>query len=614
MSSAIVLLAAVLISLNHIQTSGYLVKFAERQMLLATDALMSRTEAFFQPVEGTLDAVDHALMRAWHSDQRSYPVDFFETAERRIATSPHIFNVFAGFPDGRYIRTGGSTPAIKRMAGIPRDVDAKWIRGSLYHERSEWSYLPRTERNWRHNEMGGVDFDPRDRAWYQAAAYADAPVWGDPLIGRNGLPVLTVSQAIYDPERALRGIVGVAVGLADLASFLAKLKPTENTLAFITRPDGRLIAHPTLSTLRAGASSSDLTINFSYDKNHGEHLVERSMVAEVEPDRGTVHFQTDEQTFIGVAHSFRSASGVEAVLYAGAPAMDFIGFAVRANYVTVALSSVVFLVTILLVLRMSQSLAAPIEDLARLAGDVKRKGVTDVPAHMGSFVREIDDAGSAFNAMVEGLREREMIRGLFGRFVPEKIAAELIKTKGALEPIATHGTVLFADIEGFTSMTERLGPSAVVHVLNEYFSAASKIIEAHRGVITQFQGDAIIAVYNVPVRDPRDAFHAVSTAMELLREVSECTYAGERLKIRIGISTGEVLAGNVGSVGRLTYTVHGDTVNLAARLEAMNKKLGTRILISADTRAALARAFRWTAVTARYGFKARLRLCCEGSG
>jgi class 3 adenylate cyclase len=199
-------------------------------------------------------------------------------------------------------------------------------------------------------------------------------------------------------------------------------------------------------------------------------------------------------------------------------------------------------------------------------------------------VREIDDAGMAFNAMVEGLRERETIRNLFGRFVPEDVAAELIENKGALEPVESTCTVLFTDIEGFTSMTERLGPSAVVDVLNDYFSVAAGIIEAHCGVITQFQGDSIIAVYNVPVSDPQHASNAVRTALELLRVARERTYAGEQLEIRVGMNTGDVVAGNVGAEGRLTYTVHGDAVNLAARLEAMNKELGTRILVSADTR------------------------------
>ncbi len=584
-TSAMVLLAAVLITLNYTQTSEYLVEFAERQILLATDAVVGRTEAFFQPVRAALDAAAEVPLVAEGSGRPpAHAEKFFEAAEKRIAASPQIFNVFMGFPDGTYIRTGGSTPGVKRMAGIPGSVDPRWIRGTLNRDRSDWAYLARGAETWQDVEAGPVDFDARTRGWYRAALERDEPTWGDPLIGRNGLAVLTVSQAVYGPGKELRGVVGVAVGLADLASFLRGLKPSEHTIAFITRPGGRLIAHPELSAQRDGARSAGLTVNFAEDSARDHYPVEHAMVARVESDSAPTIFRIRDQEFIGVAHPFRSATGVEAVLYAGAPTMDFIGFAVRANYVTLAVSSVMFLVMMLVALRISRSLAAPIEELAQLASSVGRKGVMDVRSHAGSFVREIDEAGAAFNAMVEGLRERETIRTLFGRFVPEEVAAELIANKGTLEPVATRGTILFADIEGFTHMTERLGPSAIVGVLNDYFSVAAEIIEAHRGVITQFQGDAIIAVYNVPVSDARAAVHAVRTAIELLRAVGERTYAGEQLKIRVGINTGDLVAGNVGSEGRLTYTVHGDAVNLAARLEAMNKELGTRILVSAETR------------------------------
>lgn len=114
-----------------------------------------------------------------------------------------------------------------------------------------------------------------------------------------------------------------------------------------------------------------------------------------------------------------------------------------------------------------------------------------------------------------------------------------------------------------------------------------EILEQHGGVVTQFQGDAILATFNVPVSDPAHASHAVRAADAMLTSVAGSEYAGERLNIRIGINTGNVVAGAIGARGRLNYTVHGDAVNLAARLEAMNKEFGTRLLISDFTAAQL---------------------------
>lgn len=179
--------------------------------------------------------------------------------------------------------------------------------------------------------------------------------------------------------------------------------------------------------------------------------------------------------------------------------------------------------------------------------------------------------------------ERRSVTDMFGRHVPKAIADMMILDKGALEPIECEATVLFADIAGFTRLTEKLGPSGITNVLNAYFDDATETVSRHGGVITQFQGDAILAIFNVPVTDPVHAQNALAAAEELSRSTDLKTYGGESLSIRIGINSGDLIAGNVGGGGRQTYTVHGDTVNMAARLEAMNKEFGTRILLSEAT-------------------------------
>lgn len=122
-----------------------------------------------------------------------------------------------------------------------------------------------------------------------------------------------------------------------------------------------------------------------------------------------------------------------------------------------------------------------------------------------------------------------------------------------------------------------------VAVLNTFFSEMVRILERYGRVVTQFQGDAILATFNVPVTDADHAGNAVRATLEMQRHVETGEFAGERLRIRIGINTGTVVAGAVGADERLSYTVHGDAVNLAARLESLNKEFGTRILASEHT-------------------------------
>ncbi|HET7366088.1 MAG TPA: adenylate/guanylate cyclase domain-containing protein, partial [Burkholderiales bacterium] len=171
-------------------------------------------------------------------------------------------------------------------------------------------------------------------------------------------------------------------------------------------------------------------------------------------------------------------------------------------------------------------------------------------------------------------------RNTLGQYVPDAIARRLLAAHGRLEPVEAKATVLMCDIEGFAALTDALGPRRVFEFLNAYFERVVAAVEAHGGVVTQFQGDAILVVFNLPLPDRDHAAQALRAALEIVRACDEQAFAGVRTRNRIGISTGRVVAGAVGSSGRLSYTVHGNAVNLAARIELLNKDYGTRILLT----------------------------------
>ena len=198
-------------------------------------------------------------------------------------------------------------------------------------------------------------------------------------------------------------------------------------------------------------------------------------------------------------------------------------------------------------------------------------------------------ARKTLRRQLEAERDRAAISGIFGRFVPRAVVDAMITGDGALAPIEREATVLFADIAGFTAMTERAGPVRTVEILNAYFDEVTRIIGEHNGIVTQFQGDAVLATFNVPVADAQHAVNAFEAARAMLACVSTHEFSGERIRIRIGINTGPLVAGNVGGGGRQSYTVHGDAVNLAARLEALCKEHDTSLLLSATTAKALPR-------------------------
>ncbi len=180
-------------------------------------------------------------------------------------------------------------------------------------------------------------------------------------------------------------------------------------------------------------------------------------------------------------------------------------------------------------------------------------------------------------------QERATISEAFGRFVPRAVADALIKDRGTLAPVEREATVLFADIADFTAMTEEAGPQRIVEVLNAYFDAVTRIISERSGVVTQFQGDAVLATFNVPLADSEHARNALDAAVAIRALTSSREFGDMAVRARVGVCTGQVVAGSVGGGGRESYTVHGDTVNLAARLEALNKEHGTEILVAGST-------------------------------
>jgi class 3 adenylate cyclase len=183
----------------------------------------------------------------------------------------------------------------------------------------------------------------------------------------------------------------------------------------------------------------------------------------------------------------------------------------------------------------------------------------------------------------EVTEQLKFIREIFGKYVPESVAKQIVASKGMLEPKQLKATILFTDIENFTTTAESIPPKQVVQMLSEYFPAVIEPITRHGGVVNQFQGDAMLVTFNVPIEDPLHAEKAVKAASEIQEVLKGQTFAGVELRTRIGINTGDVIAGNVGAGDRINYTVYGDAVNVAARIEQLNKELGTLVLISEST-------------------------------
>ena len=198
-------------------------------------------------------------------------------------------------------------------------------------------------------------------------------------------------------------------------------------------------------------------------------------------------------------------------------------------------------------------------------------------------------AGVAWQFFVEG-REKRAVKRLFSRYLSRDVYEQVLANPALAELGGNRRemSVLFSDIRGFTAMTEKGQPEAIVAMLNQYFSRMVDIVFAHRGTLDKFVGDMVMALYGAPLDDADHADHAVQTALAMVAELERLNEEWARsgrppMDIGIGINSGEMIAGNIGAEAIRSYTVIGDNVNLGSRLESLNKDYGTRIIVSQFT-------------------------------
>jgi adenylate cyclase len=196
-----------------------------------------------------------------------------------------------------------------------------------------------------------------------------------------------------------------------------------------------------------------------------------------------------------------------------------------------------------------------------------------------------------FEASIAAATARDRVTNLFGQHVSPQVVERLLSSGSGATSETRHAAVMFVDFRNFTGAARERKPAEVVERLDDAFAVLVEILDRHAGIVNKFLGDGFLALFGAPIEDPQAAQRAVAAAREMLTAMGQNNAGNDwHLKIGIGIHMGDVVAGNVGSPRRKEYTVMGDTVNFAARLEALNKEFGSQLLISAAIRNALGEA------------------------
>jgi adenylate cyclase len=396
----------------------------------------------------------------------------------------------------------------------------------------------------------------------------------------NGEQIIhNVSQAFKIPivgigtpfqRDAAGNVKSVIMSYYKLDSMLKAFKSSGITTVFLVNDAGDIIAHPDSTLVVSGGNY--LTVP----------IVKMMMKSKI--DNGQTRY-LDEN---GIPHlgSFKKLGlcgcGIIATVEEEKAFQEVYNIQRRNLY----LMAIMLTAAVLVVFFFGQTITNPIIRLVSATKRIK-EGQFRVDIKPSSK-DEIGDLTSSFIEMGKGLEEREKIKTAFGKFVNPALAEAVLRDEVKLGGERKSVAVLFSDIRSFTELSERMQPEEVVGMLNAYMSRMVDCIDKAGGVVDKFIGDAIMAIWGAPISTDNDTERAVDGALLMRKVMIEYnTTRGSpnrpKLKFGIAINTGPVLVGQIGTENRMEYTVIGDTVNLASRIEALNKPFGTDILIGEDT-------------------------------
>lgn len=505
------------------------------------------------------------------------PPDRRALAKRFVAflrAHPDLSWVSYGLDDGSFTGARHTADGHFRTNLSELAPDGKTLRDE-YQIADDGTWILR-----RHDDHTG--YDSRTRPWYQLASKERRRVFTEPYIFFDeGVPGITCALPRLDARTgAVRGVITVDFDLNRLSSFVAELNLSPRGEVFVFTPGATaaqqiVVAHPTtrlVETIGQGAEGKLVSVADVDDR------AVRALAAEAAKGRrGFFSFEVAGATWYGDVTAIEIDPGLTWIVGAAAPESDFTG-GLRRDLRTMLLVNLAVLgLAIAAAFMLASGVSRPLVHLAAEMSEIGRFNLED-RARPPSVFREIQLMHQALARTKGGLRS-------FAAYVPRDLVRSVLASgqEAVLEGKLRELTVFFSDIAGFTSIAESVKPDALVELLGGYLDEVTRVIAAHHGTVDKFLGDGVMGFWGAPADEPAHAALACEAAIKMQRRLA---VVSPTLRTRIGLATGEVLVGNIGSHERMNYTVMGDVVNLAARLEGLNRQYGTAIAISETTRRA----------------------------
>ena len=406
-------------------------------------------------------------------------------------------------------------------------------------------------------------------------------------------PHVVVGEPLFRGGKFL-GVVFSVASLGALSSFLAEFDAANQTRSFILYGRDSILAHSSLAGSFSGLSEDKPLPSLAEVKDPALQAIWNEVIDDMA-------YMLEGSTILG--HVVRGADEDyiylyrELDIYGQRPwivGVYFLSSEVNLPFKRLVFAGVAGLVILVLAiavgLLLARSIVQPLQRLASASQSVQRLELSRVEPLRGSLFNELDVAVKAFDSMLAGLR-------WFETYVPRNLVLRLMRSGGtSVQSEEREVTVLFTDLVGFTRIAALLSPAELADLLNAHFTLLAEAIEAEEGTVDKYIGDSIMAFWGAPTDQSDHAARACRAARDIARRVSaenaRRRAAGEApLGLRVGIHSGSAIVGNIGAPGRINYTMIGDTVNIAQRLEGLGKEVApdseVAVLLSVETRTAL---------------------------
>lgn len=566
-------LIAVMLSYLYHENSRTALEVASQSIARTTQTVTNDLNGLVSPVARVAEAMAGFGRIDRNGLRRIESLRYFSDA---LATLPQLASLYVGFAgDGAFFQMarlapdGGrfgpaAPPPGSALALRMQDSSSGWFADSYFYLRS-WGQVTGVER-------AEATEDPRTAPWYVAAQKTGAAVMSDAFVlPATRRPVVTVSYRMATDDGVPIGTIGADVSLDRLADRLDALRIGSSGAVFVIDGTGRVICHNRADLLVGGdGATASLHTTASFPDPVLAEAVERRNSGA--GDRFIAPLGPQGRDYIVEFATLADGIGSGWTVGVAVEVDEFVGSLRRATYRIVVIGAGLLAVSVLLLLWLSHRLTRPMQDIVSETKRIRHFDLTGRFA-VRTRVQEVAELAGAVEAMKGGLRR-------FGAYVPKALVRDIIVTGdgGELGGETRPLSILFSDIAGFTATSEAMPPQQVLDRLTTYFERMTACIHGHGGTVDKFIGDAIMAFWGAPEEQPDHAARALRAAHAITRAVREGNRrrAAEGLpaiRVRIGLHSGPVVVGNIGSASRINYTIVGDTVNVAARIEELASAL-----------------------------------------